>query len=85
MAVRKSHKIANRIYVTTDYSAFVKDADNREVRLMTRKRLLDSMKKYGCMSEFPIVVTECRDTGKLIIKDGQHRFESAKRLGLPVH
>lgn len=65
---------------TSDYSAFKVDATNRAVTKI--KKLVASMKKYGWLDAYPAHVVS--ENGKFIIKDGQHRFEAAKSLGIAV-
>lgn len=71
-----------KIEVTKDYSRFVLSDFNRDVT--TVKELTASMKKHGCLSRFPIWV-ELNAEGKLVIRDGHHRFEVACALGLPIY
>lgn len=67
---------------TKDYSLFELSPDNRQVCLSKHRKLEESMQKYGFLRCFPMA---CYKRGvKWIIKDGQHRFEVARKLGLPV-
>ena len=68
---------------TSDYSLFTYDEKNREVRPSQMRKIQKDMAKRGFIEAFPIIVTKERG-GKLRICDGQHRFESAKSLGIPV-
>lgn len=73
-----------KIRTTKDYGLFRKNAENRPIHIDKHKKLVETMKKYGFLEYFPIVVI--RDTdGNLIIKDGQHRHAIAEQLKLPVH
>lgn len=68
------------IYTSSDYSKFIKDEANRAVR--PNPKLKAAMRKYGWLDAFPMLVV-LRD-GKMVIKDGQHRFDAATELHLPV-
>lgn len=70
-----------QIQITSDYSRFVPDANNRP--LTYSRAIVQSMKDYGFLDAFPILVREYSD-GKLIIIDGHHRFQFAKELQIPV-
>ena len=72
------------IQATKNYRLFANSAENRPLDIKKHKKLLDSMKLYGFLRCFPIVVV--RDTeGKLRVKDGQHRLAIAEQLGLTVY
>lgn len=75
---------SRKINVTKDYRLFRRSSENRKLNPKKHKRLLESMKKYGFLSCFPIVCFRDKD-GRLIVKDGQHRLALAETLGLPVH
>jgi len=66
------------IQKTFDYSKFKTLNGNREINPSNKKRLLKSFSENYLIS--PISVND-----KLEIIDGQHRFECAKELGLPVY
>lgn len=66
------------IYTTKDYSKFKHIDGNRSVVKPHLKRLMASIKSNYLFS--PILVNE-----KHQIIDGQHRFEAAKELGLPIY
>ena len=66
------------IQKTFDYSKFKLLNGNREINPSNKKRLLKSFSENYLIS--PISVND-----KLEIIDGQHRFECAKELGLPVY
>lgn len=68
---------------TSDYSLFTYDEKNRAVKPSQMRKIQKDMAKRGFIEAFPIIVTKERE-GKLRICDGQHRFESAKSLGIPV-
>jgi hypothetical protein len=73
-----------KVNVTRNYRMFARSEDNRALVPHKHKRLLESMRLYGFLPEFPIVC--CRDANKhLIVKDGQHRLSIAETLGLPVY
>ena len=67
-----------KIYRTTDYSAFSRLAENRDMREAHVQALMQSFENDGYL--FTIVYVN----EKVEIIDGQHRFESAKRKHLPV-
>lgn len=75
----------SKIQVTKNYRLFHNNSgENRPVEMNKHKRLVDSMKLYGFLQEFPIVCT--RDSkGNLVVKDGQHRLVVAETLQLPVY
>lgn len=70
-----------RIYQTRNYDLFVRDpfSPGPSVRMNLEK----SMRKDGYIAWLPLIVVRCSD-GKLMVKDGQARLESAKSLSLPV-
>lgn len=72
-----------KVLRTTNYRLFERSSDNRQLVPAKHKRLMESMRLYGFLPEFPIV---CRRNGnsKLVVKDGQHRLSIAETLGLPV-
>lgn len=76
---------SSKIQSTKNYRLFQRhSSENRPVNLKKHKKLIDSMKLYGFLKCFPVVVF--RDgTGNLIVKDGQHRLMIAEMLGQPVH
>ena len=78
-------KTTQKILKTQNYDAFaVSDGENRPVEIKKRKRLLDSMLKYVFLQCYPIVVKKERNSnGKMVIKDGQHRFVIARKLQQP--
>ena len=69
------------ITTTKKYDLFELHEFNRDVTRVEKLEL--SMSKYGWLDPYPMHVV--RNGGKkLIIKDGHHRFEVAKKLSLPV-
>lgn len=68
----------NQVLSTNDYSIFKTLEGNRHVNKLHVKRLKESFKDAYLLS--PIIVNE-----KYEIIDGQHRFESAKQMNLPIH
>lgn len=65
---------------TKEYRLFKVDCTNRSPRKLTR--LMASMKQWGFLPGHPIA---CVANGAgMVIKDGQHRFEAAKALQIPV-
>ena len=71
------------ITTTKNYDLFTLSDENRNVDLSRHRRLKESMQKYGFLSCFPIACTR-NGVSALVVKDGQHRLEIAKELGLPV-
>lgn len=72
------------ISTTRNYRLFKLSADNRPLNLKKRKRLRESMAKYGFLRSYPISCVRNK-AGELVVKDGQHRLAIAEELGLPVH
>lgn len=74
-----------KIQSTRNHQLFSKDSgENRPLNIKTHKRLEASMRKYGFLPCFPIIVVRDKN-GKLIIRDGQHRFAIAESLGFPIY
>lgn len=71
-------KVVNHVNTTNDYSVFNKIEGNRVVNKLHVERLKTSFSKNYLMS--PIIVNQ-----KYQIIDGQHRFNAAKELGLPIN
>lgn len=71
-------KVVNQVIETTDYSMFKTLEGNRHVNKLHVKRLKESFQKSYLLS--PILVNKNNQ-----IIDGQHRFEAAKELGLPIN
>lgn len=70
--------IVNHVYQTHDYALFSHIHGNRSIKKIHVKRLIQSFQVAYLLS--PILVND-----KLQIIDGQHRFEAAKELGLPIN
>jgi len=72
------------IQCTTDYSVVTKYLGNREDDKPPNKKriekIAESMIEQGFIKSYCIVVN-----AKMEILDGQHRFEAAKLLGIPVY
>ena len=73
-----------KIQSTKNYRMFTRCQENRPTKPKDHKRLERSMRKYGFLQSFPIVVHRNGDK-HLIVKDGQHRLQFAETLGLPVY
>jgi len=74
-----------KILNTRNYRLFKRDSgENRPLDIKKHKKLMESMKKYGFLEVFPIVVHRNGDD-HLIVKDGQHRLTCAEALSLPVY
>lgn len=71
------------IQSTKNYSLFSYSEHNRAVNVSRRRALRDSMQKHGWIKAYPMVCEIVN--GKLVIKDGQHRFTIAQELGISVH
>jgi hypothetical protein len=72
----------SKVESTKDYDRFVFKRGNRPVRRRVVNLML-AIEKHNQLTEYPILVSE-RDDGKLEIGDGQHRFEAAKALKVPI-
>lgn len=74
-----------KISATKNYRLFERHSEeNRPLDIKKHKKLMESMKLYGFLKCFPIVVVR-NNKGQLIVKDGQHRLLIAETLGLPVY
>ncbi len=71
----------HKLRCTHDYSLFVTNEMNRDVRRL--QYLRDSMRAYGYDPGFPLRCVR-RTDGKLKITHGNHRFHIARELDLPV-
>jgi len=77
--------MSERLMSTRNYGSFKSNhGDNRLLNLDEHNALLASMKEYGFLKSFPISVVS-NGSGKLIVKDGQHRLAFAEKLGLTVY
>lgn len=72
-----SKEISQKIYETTDYSAFKKLRGNRDLRSVDK--IIESIRSVGYIVS-PICVNE-----KMEIIDGQNRLAALQILDLPVH
>ena len=82
MSIQASNQAAqtmviNHVLQTNDYSLFKHIAGNRVINKLHLSRLKQSFQKEYLLS--PIIVNQHME-----IIDGQHRFEAAKDLGLPI-
>jgi uncharacterized protein with PIN domain len=73
----QDHQVVAQVVQTKDYQQFNKAAGNRDLIQLHVERLKASMEQEYLMS--PIIVNE-----KMEIIDGQHRFEAARQLNLPI-
>lgn len=71
-------KVVNQVNQTNDYSMFKTLEGNRYVNKLHVKRLKESFRESYLLS--PILINQRNE-----IIDGQHRFEAAKSLGLPIN
>lgn len=74
---RKEHKV-KKVYTTKNYDLFKSLIDNREVKDRTTKKIIDSIKQVGYVTN-PVIVNEHYQ-----VIDGQNRIEALRTLGLPV-
>ena len=70
--------VVNQVYSSKDYSKFKTLKGNRNVSKIHVKRLMESFREAYLMS--PIVVNQDYE-----IIDGQHRFQAAKEMNLPIN
>lgn len=70
-----------KIYQSNDYEKFELHQLNRPTR--KDKNLENLMLKYGWIDAYPMHVVK-NGNGKLKIKAGHNRFETARRIGIPV-
>ncbi len=76
--------MASKIQETKNHNLFIShDPENRPTDARKHKKLKESMRLYGFLRCFPIVVVKDAQ-GRLIVKDGQHRLMFAQELGLSV-
>lgn len=69
-----------KVYVTKDYGLFDLERGNRVLNKTKIKRIEADIKAgTNLLKECPIIVVERRD--KLVIVDGQHRFQVCKNIG----
>jgi hypothetical protein len=74
-----------KIQATKNYRLFHRhEGENRPLEPNKRRKLKNSMKRYGFLECFPIVCYRDK-SGNLIVKDGQHRLTLAEELGLTIH
>lgn len=73
-----------KIQATKNYRLFKRSDENRPLDIKKHRKLLESMKRYGFLKCFPIVLNRSPN-GELIVKDGQHRLAIAETLGLSVY
>lgn len=73
--------MASKLQASSNYDLFAMSGFNRDVK--KTKSLVDSMRKHGFIPAYPLHCVR-GENGKLIVKAGHHRFESAKSLGIAV-
>ena len=71
-----------KIQTTTNYDLFEICSFNRDVRKLDNMR--SSMTKHGFIPAYPLHCAQGQ-RGKLVVKAGHHRLETAKQLKIPVH
>lgn len=72
------------IKCTNNYTLFETSPDNRQLKIKKHKKLGASIKKYGILPYWPIVVHR-NGNGKLKVLDGQHRLAYAEANKLMVY
>ena len=72
-------KQINQVFITKNYEMFKFRNDNRQLKHYHITDLMSSMKEKGWVKGSYVIINEKNE-----IIDGQHRFESGKRLGLPI-
>jgi hypothetical protein len=73
-----------KVSVTKNYRLFLRSDKNRPLDVKKHRELYDSMKRYGYLWCYPIVVFR-NGSKQLTIKEGQHRLAIAEELGEPVY
>lgn len=73
------------IKCTKNYARFKFIPGNRPVTDSTINIKFREMKRKNLLEAFPIVCRYRASDDKLIIYDGQNRYEAAKKLGLPIY
>lgn len=72
---------------TKNYAQFFFTKENRAVDVLhlkpQHKQLRESMRTYGFLSAFPLMVRSVN--GRFVVIDGQHRLTFAKEFGLDVY
>ena len=74
----KNMKTVAQVYQTTDYNGLQTTKGNRAINKLHVERLKKSFQNSYLMS--PIIINE-----KDEVIDGQHRYQAAKELGLPIN
>lgn len=72
-----------KIVTSREYSRFIPNACNRPANPAHIRQIADSMKVFGFIETYPVVVRKVGE--RLAILDGQHRFYAAQQLGHPIH
>tara|TARA_Y100000034_G_scaffold118161_1_gene158534 strand:- start:89 stop:862 length:774 start_codon:yes stop_codon:yes gene_type:complete len=72
----------NEVKSTKNYELFELVKENRDINFKYVDKLIESMKTLNLI--VPILVRK-NSGSKLLIVDGQHRFEASKRLGRAIH
>jgi len=76
------NKKSSDVIVTDNYDQFSITKENRGLIPSSVRSLVHSMKRYGWIDAFPMMVIPREDT--LEIRDGQNRFAAAKEIRIPV-
>lgn len=76
---------SKKIECTRNYRMFQNNSgENRPLDIRKHRKLEASMKLYGFLDCYPIIVYR-DDKGLWVVKEGQHRLSLAETLGLPVY
>lgn len=81
-SIKKKIGQPSKIESTTRYDRFIFKKGNRPVRKRVVS-LISAIEQHNQLAEYPILVSE-RNDGKLEIADGQHRYEAARALKVPI-
>jgi len=81
-SIKKKVGQPHKVESSKQYDRFVFKRGNRPVRRRV-VNLMAAIEKHNQLAEYPILVSE-RNDGKFEIGDGQHRFEAAKALKVPI-
>jgi hypothetical protein len=79
------HKLSKvKVYQSTEYGSFHMVDGNRPINKNKIAKIIKEIQAGNdVLDESPILVTEHKN--KLLIKDGQHRFQVSRELKRPVH
>jgi hypothetical protein len=81
-------EVVGQIYSTKNYDLFKHNPINRgkgKIEEVNVLKLMERMKRRNFLPEIPLLVWEDPKDGTYTIIKGHHRYEAAKRLGLPIN